>query len=74
VDVTGKIVETASAIVLNIGGDGQITRFQMLEDSFAVSRAARYARTCIMTGSASSDEWRAPNDLDLVRRPGTGSG
>src|ERR1700692_2292975 len=67
-------VETAFAIVLTVGGDGQIIRFQMLQDSFAVARAARYVRTCIMTGSAPSDEWRAPNDLDFVRRPGTGGG
>jgi uncharacterized protein (DUF302 family)/ketosteroid isomerase-like protein len=37
---TGKVVETAFALVLTITGP-EITRFQMLEDSFAVSRAAR---------------------------------
>jgi ketosteroid isomerase-like protein len=37
---TGKIIETAFAIILTITEE-QITRFQMLEDSFAVSRAAR---------------------------------
>jgi ketosteroid isomerase-like protein len=37
---TGRIIETAFAIVLTIK-DMQITRFQMLEDSFAVSQAAR---------------------------------
>jgi ketosteroid isomerase-like protein len=36
----GKTVETAFAFVLNVSG-GEITRFRMLEDSFAVSRAAR---------------------------------
>lgn len=36
---TDKVVETAFAIVLSIA-DGRITRLQMLEDSFAVSRAA----------------------------------
>ena len=36
---TGKVIETFFAIILTIA-DGQITRFQMLEDSFAVSRAA----------------------------------
>jgi ketosteroid isomerase-like protein len=37
---TGKTVDTAFAIVLTVV-DGSITRFRMLEDSFAVSRAAR---------------------------------
>jgi len=37
---TGKTIETAFALVLTIS-DGRITRFQMLEDSFAVSQAAR---------------------------------
>ncbi|CAN7325299.1 nuclear transport factor 2 family protein [Pseudoduganella sp. LjRoot289] len=37
---TGKVVETAFAFVLAVAG-GEITRFQMLEDSFAVSQAAR---------------------------------
>jgi len=37
---TGKILETAFAFVLTVSG-GKITRFRMLEDSFAVSRAAR---------------------------------
>jgi hypothetical protein len=37
---TGKTIETAFALVLTISG-GQITRFQMLEDSFATSEAAR---------------------------------
>jgi ketosteroid isomerase-like protein len=36
---TDKVVESAFAIVLSII-DGQIERFQMIEDSFAVSRAA----------------------------------
>lgn len=40
VKATDKVVETAFAIILTIAGD-QITRFQMLEDSFAVSLAAR---------------------------------
>jgi hypothetical protein len=35
-----KTIETAFTIVLTVS-DGQITRFQMLEDSFAVSQAAR---------------------------------
>lgn len=35
----GQVVETPFAIILTIGGD-RIVRFQMLEDSFAVSRAA----------------------------------
>ena len=43
---TSKVVDTAFAIILAIS-EGRITRFQMLEDSFAASQAA-YAdeRTC----------------------------
>jgi ketosteroid isomerase-like protein len=37
---TGRIIETDFAIVLSVA-NGEIIRFQMLEDSFAVSRAAR---------------------------------
>lgn len=37
---TGKIVKTDFAIVLTIA-NGEIARFQMLEDSFAVSQWAR---------------------------------
>lgn len=37
---TDKVVETAFAIILTFRGD-EVTRIQMLEDSFAVSRAAR---------------------------------
>jgi uncharacterized protein len=37
---TGKTVESAFALVLSVAG-GEITHFRMLEDSFAVSRAAR---------------------------------
>jgi ketosteroid isomerase-like protein len=40
IKATAKVVETDFAIILTTSG-GQITRFQMLEDSFAVSRAAR---------------------------------
>jgi ketosteroid isomerase-like protein len=40
VNATGKIIESPFALILNVS-DGKITRFQMLEDSFAVSRAAR---------------------------------
>ncbi len=40
IKATEKVVETAFAIVLSISGD-RIVRFQMLEDSFAVSLAAR---------------------------------
>jgi len=40
VKATDKVVETAFAIILTLSG-GRIARFQMLEDSFAVSRAAR---------------------------------
>ena len=37
---TGKPIETEFAIVLTVTG-GRITRFRLLEDSFAVSQAAR---------------------------------
>jgi ketosteroid isomerase-like protein len=37
---TEKMIESPFAIILTVSG-GQITRFQMLEDSFAVSQAAR---------------------------------
>lgn len=37
---TGKIINTDFAIVLTIA-NGEIVRFQMLEDSFAVSQAGR---------------------------------
>lgn len=37
---TGKVVTTDFAIILTISDD-EIVRFQMLEDSFAVSQAAR---------------------------------
>jgi ketosteroid isomerase-like protein len=37
---SGKIVNTQFAIVLTISGD-EITRFQMLEDSFDLSRTVR---------------------------------
>jgi ketosteroid isomerase-like protein len=40
VKATGRTVETTFAIVLTVTG-GEITRFLMLEDSFAVSEAAR---------------------------------
>jgi len=36
----GRTIETDFAIVLTIA-NGMITRFQMLEDSYAVSAAAR---------------------------------
>jgi ketosteroid isomerase-like protein len=36
---TGKVVATDFAIVLTVSND-EIVRFQMLEDSFAVSQAA----------------------------------
>ena len=37
---TGKIIETNFPIMLTVA-NGEIVRFQMLEDSFAVSQAAR---------------------------------
>lgn len=40
VKATGRIIESPFALILTISG-GKITRFQMLEDTFAVSRAAR---------------------------------
>jgi uncharacterized protein len=40
IKATGKITATQFAIILTISGD-VVTRFQMLEDSFDVSKAAR---------------------------------
>jgi uncharacterized protein len=40
IEATGKITATQFAIILTIAGD-VVTRFQMLEDSFDISRAAR---------------------------------
>ena len=40
IKATGRIIATQFAIVLTITGD-VVTRFQMLEDSFGVSKAAR---------------------------------
>lgn len=40
IKATGKVIESAIAIILTIS-NGKVTRFQMLEDSFDVSRAAR---------------------------------
>jgi uncharacterized protein len=40
IKATGKIIKTQFAIVLTITGD-VVTRYQMLEDSFDVSKAAR---------------------------------
>src|SRR5207302_2589664 len=40
IKATGKLIESAIAIILTIS-NGKVTRFQMLEDSFDVSRAAR---------------------------------
>jgi ketosteroid isomerase-like protein len=40
IHATGKVIESPFAIILTISGS-EIARFQMLEDSFAVSGAAR---------------------------------
>jgi ketosteroid isomerase-like protein len=40
VNATGRIIESPFALILYVS-DATITRFQMLEDTFAVSRAAR---------------------------------
>ena len=40
VNKTGKVIETDFAIVITVSS-GEIVRYQMLEDSFAVSQAAR---------------------------------
>lgn len=40
VNTTGKIIDSPFALILQIAA-GKLTRFQMLEDSFAVSQAAR---------------------------------
>jgi hypothetical protein len=44
INATGKMVESAFALILTVSG-GEITRFQMLEDSFAVSRARDHSRS-----------------------------
>ncbi len=42
VKATGKLIESPFAFILDVdAANGEITRFQMLEDTFAVSRAAR---------------------------------
>ena len=38
---TGKVISSQFVIVLTIGGE-LVTRFQMLEDSFAVAKAVRH--------------------------------
>ncbi len=43
VTATGKLIDTSFAIVLTFTGD-KIARFLMLEDSFAVSKAARHSK------------------------------
>jgi ketosteroid isomerase-like protein len=43
IKATGKVTATQFAIILTIAGD-VVTRFQMLEDSFDVSKAARAMR------------------------------
>ena len=40
VNATGRIIESPFALILYVSG-GEIIRFQILEDSFAVSQAAR---------------------------------
>ena len=40
VKATGNVIESPFAIILTVSG-GEVTGFRMLEDSFAVSRAAR---------------------------------
>jgi ketosteroid isomerase-like protein len=40
IKATGRMIESDFAIILTVK-DGLIARFQMLEDSFAVSKAAR---------------------------------
>ena len=40
IKATGKVIESPFAIILTVSG-GQITRFQMLENSFAVSKATK---------------------------------
>jgi ketosteroid isomerase-like protein len=40
IKATGKVIESPFAIILTVS-DGQIVRFQMLENSFTVSLAAR---------------------------------
>jgi ketosteroid isomerase-like protein len=40
INATGKIIESDFALILGIS-NGEIKRFSLIEDSFAVSRAAR---------------------------------
>jgi ketosteroid isomerase-like protein len=40
IKATGKVIESPFAIILTVS-ESKISRFRMLEDSFAVSRAAR---------------------------------
>ena len=40
INATGKLVESDFALILTIS-DGEISRFNLIEDSFAVSQAAR---------------------------------
>jgi ketosteroid isomerase-like protein len=48
---TGRIINTDFAIVLTVA-DGEIVRFQMLEDSFAVSQATRGGRGLFFLSAA----------------------
>ncbi len=41
IKATGKITATQFALILTIADGGVVTRFQMLEDSFDLSKAAR---------------------------------
>lgn len=40
INATGKLVESDFALILTVS-DGEISRFNLIEDSFAVSQAAR---------------------------------
>ena len=42
IKATGKLIDTAFAFVLTFASNGEIASFLMLEDSFAVSAAARH--------------------------------
>ena len=40
IKATGNVIESPFAIILTVSGTGEVTRFQMLENSFMVSGAA----------------------------------
>jgi ketosteroid isomerase-like protein len=66
IKATGEVVESPFAIILTISG-GEIAHFQMLENSFAVSRAARVS-IAVSSGARSPGATRSPVGEDLPDR------